>query len=219
MRIEAFNLLLSSVPWNLFGTLTVRGEDVSQARLELNVERWLRWVAHISGCKFRRLVYVVRYERGELGKRLHCHILIVVPEQRLTYFVVCAPYVSRAHREWGLGLTKFRRVGVENDPVVNYVLKETSGADSYEFSKTARGQHLVVSKGLWRISGLTSKGSTGTTGRMNPSRFHTGAVSTACVRARKSLASPFIDGGEDDVSPEACVPAEVATVSRAQVGI
>lgn len=161
MNAEAFNLMLSSVPWNLFATLTVR-EEMSLERLRLNVERWLKWVAHINGQKFRRLVYVVRYEHGELGHRLHCHSLIVVPEERLTYFVVRAPYVPRAHVVWGQGRTKFRRVDIENDPAVAYILKQdASGADSYEFRKTARGQHLDVSKGLWRIARLTSKGPSG----------------------------------------------------------
>lgn len=211
MKQEAFNLVLSSVPWNLFCTLTLR-EMVSEARLRLEVERWLRWVAHISGEKFRKLVFVVRYERGEAHGRLHCHILIVVPENRLTFFVVRAPYVCRAHREWGLGMTKFRRVGIENDPVVNYVLKETSGADSYELGKTARGLHLVVSKGLWRIARLTSKGPTGSTGRMNLSALHTGGVQSACLRDRESLASPIIDGGEGEVAPGPCVASGVSTV-------
>lgn len=161
MKTEAFNLLLSSVPWNLFATLTTR-EQVSENALRLNVERWLKWIAHVCGQKFRRLVFVVRFERGEVGQRLHCHVLIVVPQDRLTYFVVRSPYVPRAHREWGLGLTKFRRVDIENDPAVGYILKpDASGADRYEFSKTARALHLVVSKGLWRIARLTSKGPTG----------------------------------------------------------
>jgi len=68
------------------------------------------------------------------------------------YFLIRQGWVSRAHREWALGMTKFRRVAVQDDPAVSYLLKDIAGSDSYELDKTGIGQRLVVSKGLWRAS-------------------------------------------------------------------
>jgi len=172
----AHNLVCSAVPWTLFATLTFRRE-CSEKRALRSCARWLRWVAHISGVKFKRLCYVVRVESGEVGGRLHLHVLIVVPDEVVSYFVVCSKFVPVAHRRWGEGMTKFRRCAL-GDPAVSYVLKETSGADEYEQGKTSRAQHLVLSNSLRRVAAATSKRGTGTAGGQNQSGEHTGGTSS-----------------------------------------
>jgi len=179
------NLVISAVPWDIFGTLTVR-EECSRRLLVVRALQWLRWVAHVTGRKFRDLAYCIRVERGEAGNRLHLHVLIRVSASSVSYFIVPKGWICQAHVKWGYGRTMFRRV-YESDPVVAYVLKETAGADSYELGKTEKGPDLVVSKGLWKHARASLKRATGSTGRMNRSGLYTGGVPSVCVRARESM--------------------------------
>jgi hypothetical protein len=164
---EPFSFVVSLAPWNVFSTLTYK--DVPSERLaKRHLEKWLRWVAHISEIKFSRLLFLARLEKGEVGRRLHLHILIVVPETVMGYFVTPPGCVPMAHKIWGRGLTRFRRVEGQDDPAVAYLLKETSGADSYELAKTAKGQQLVISNALIRYA-KCRKRVTGSAGTMNQS--------------------------------------------------
>jgi len=146
-----YSLVLSAIPWSLFGTLTFSAQASTDKALR-ECLRWLRWVAHISGVSYRNLVFVVRVEAGERFGRIHLHVLIVVPDEVVSYFVVRSGFVPRAHREWRLGMTKFRRVAVTDDPAVPYCLKETSGADEYEVGKTSRAPQIVLSHGARRVA-------------------------------------------------------------------
>ena len=148
---EPFSFVVGQVPWKIFSTLTYRDEP-SEQLAKRHLEKWLRWVAHIGGEKYKRLLYLGRVEKGEVGRRLHLHVLIVVPEEVIGYFVTPEGCVPVAHKRWGKGLTKFRRVKGEDDPAVAYLLKETSGADAYELGKTARAQQLVISNALYRYA-------------------------------------------------------------------
>jgi len=148
--------------------------------------RWLRWAAHVSGRKFRDLAFMIRLERGELGNRLHAHVLIVVPEHRLGFFVLPSGMLPLAARRWDHGMTKFRRV-MSDDPTVAYMLKETCGASEYELTKSERAPHVVLSHAARRhaCSGTTGTASVGGDDR---SGLHTDGVPAPCLRGRESLA-------------------------------
>lgn len=188
MTTGAMALVVSRVKWTVFATLTVR-ETVSENRLKAMCLEWLKFAAHVSGLKKDGLLWLMRIERGELGHRLHLHLLIAIPFNSLGYFVVPQGCVPIAHKMWGHGMTRFRRIEQWCDPAVAYALKDTSGEDEYEIGhKTARAAHVVYSKGLHRMLRDTSKVETATVGGMNQSDEHTGGVASLGLRDRESLA-------------------------------
>lgn len=146
---RANGFLLSAVPWDVFCTLTVtreRGRESYGAA----VDRWLRWVSESCNVDFHNnFFFVVRFERGEAGGRLHAHCLLRVPRFARGLFLVRPGRVCIAHRRWGLGLTRFRRV-VRGDPAISYTIKgsEGLGGDEYERRKSDLAHDLVVSAAL-----------------------------------------------------------------------
>jgi len=206
-KTQPFCLLLSTVRWNLFCTLTVRGGAPSHALLSRSADSWLRWVAHISGKRFGRLLFVLRYEHGELGKRLHLHALMCLPENVLSYFVVPPPYVCAAHRRWGIGMTSFRLITDYADPALAYCLKETNGADNYEIGKTGSANSAVVSSAAWRVAKRSLR-ATAPLASIPSGETALEHAQTAGLRDRKT--GPYGLG----VPPGACVPSEVSRVGR-----
>jgi hypothetical protein len=205
MKQEPFSLVVSRVPWNVFATLTFRSEP-SAVRAERELKKWLRWAAHISGVKYRNFLFLGRLEQGELSKRVHLHCCLCVPARCLGYFVVGARRISLAHKAWKLGMTRFRQISGFGDSAVTYLLKDTSGADSYESIKTAAGRHLVMPLCLkhsvrGRLKGLREAADTGT-GR-------------ATTLATVSGLAKETEG--DESSPYACERKEVSTVGLSQV--
>jgi len=148
----ANNLVLSSIPWTLFCTLTFRKEQ-GRGAAGRKVELWLRWVARAGNLDFdSNFYYGVRYESGEKGGRLHAHSLIRLPRFALRYFLVPKGTVSVAHKRWGHGLTRFRRVDVI-DPAIDYFDKlttKTSGADRYEMRKTDFADDVVLGRAVMK---------------------------------------------------------------------
>jgi hypothetical protein len=69
---------LKLIPWDFFATLTwehVYETTVCQRRHHVNA--WLdRWAGHVCGLKSRHIAWATRWERGEIGDRPHCHLLI-----------------------------------------------------------------------------------------------------------------------------------------------
>src|SRR5262245_12172504 len=107
LRQGASNLILSAVPWNVFGTFTVK-DEISRDRLERLMDCWLHWLARSCNLNFRTNFYgAVRFERGEKFGRLHAHALLRVPRFGLRFVLASPGRISLAHRRWGLGLTKF----------------------------------------------------------------------------------------------------------------
>jgi hypothetical protein len=78
---------LKLIPWDFFATLTWDKIEATTLSSRTNhVNAWLdRWAAHICGLKSRHIAWVTRWERGELGDRPHCHLLISrVPRRFIT---------------------------------------------------------------------------------------------------------------------------------------
>jgi hypothetical protein len=142
--------------WSVFGTLTF-AEVVSESRAMDAAESLLKWVAHIDGTKYRRLVYVIRLENGERTGRLHLHLLLVVKRRSMGYFVVAQGRTSQARNFWKrYGISTWRSVEAGGDSVVAYITKDIdAGADIYELAKTARTQHelsLSATQPNWTAS-------------------------------------------------------------------
>jgi hypothetical protein len=61
--------------WQFFLTLTF--VNLGNVRGRINrVRTWLRWVARQGNTHPNYLVYVIRWERGEIGDRPHCHMFL-----------------------------------------------------------------------------------------------------------------------------------------------
>jgi hypothetical protein len=188
MRSFPFTYLVGAGDWNLFCGLSYRSGSPSPGKCARDLENWLKWVAHVNGQKYRRLVFLGRPEAGEKFGRLHGHALIELKLQVLARFFLLeygkrevirlgSPMVPAAHKAWGHGLSCFRLVHGASDPVVTGYLdkQENRGAESYEIGKTAAATNLVISEALHRRAMSVLKRLTGTAGTSN------GSVETALV--------------------------------------
>jgi hypothetical protein len=76
---------LKLIRWDFFATLTwdeVEKTGVCMRRNHVNA--WLnRWAIHICGLNLRHIAWATRWERGEIGDRPHCHLLISRVPRRL----------------------------------------------------------------------------------------------------------------------------------------
>jgi hypothetical protein len=78
---------LKLIRWDFFATLTWEDVDTTTpSSRRKHVDRWMdRWCAHIMGLKSLHIAFVIRWERGEIGDRPHCHLLISrVPSRHIS---------------------------------------------------------------------------------------------------------------------------------------
>lgn len=69
--------LLKLIPWQFFGTLTWRSDRKSVESRAKNVDEFLRkWAAREQQRYTTELPAFIRWERGAIGDRLHCHFLL-----------------------------------------------------------------------------------------------------------------------------------------------
>jgi hypothetical protein len=145
---------LKLIPWDFFATLTwdeIEATTVSSRRHHVNA--WLdRWAAHICTLKSSHIAWVTRWERGELGDRPHCHLLISrVPRRHIsitTAFRMSGMWMHKYPCECNDGSTEICGRGIARvrlyDPSaggVSYMLKGkfgsewAQGANVYELKK------------------------------------------------------------------------------------
>lgn len=148
MKSLPYTLLLGAVPWNVFGTLTFRQEVRSEQAALTQGLVWLESVRVHMRLSVSEYYWFLRCERGEGGGRHHLHVLIRCPKWRLGWFFPGAGNLSAAHREWGRGMTRFRRVEGQSDPAMSYCCKDSNGADQYEIGKTAGATCSLPSNAL-----------------------------------------------------------------------
>lgn len=88
---SALEWQLKLIPWDFFVTLTWDSVEDTTVKQRMNhVNRWLqRWSALICGLSFRHIAWVTRWERGEIGDRPHCHLLISRVPNRLIQLTTC----------------------------------------------------------------------------------------------------------------------------------
>jgi len=158
-RTGSTSIILGSVPWTIFCTMTFRHEpSTSQRAITLGLE-WLEdWRIRLR-YNVNEWYWYLRPENGELNGRLHLHCLIRLKRGDFAKFVVRPGRVSAAVRSWAHGLSKFRPVVDVHDPVLEYILKEeTSGADQYEIAKSSHANRGIPSKALVKRAGLQKSG-------------------------------------------------------------
>jgi len=72
---EEWKITVLSAYWQYFLTLTFAQLGTRWGRIH-RVENWLRWVARQGNTHRDRLLYVIRWECGEIGDRPHCHMFL-----------------------------------------------------------------------------------------------------------------------------------------------
>jgi len=143
--------LVSSVPWDIFGTLTFRRVLPGESWALGTGLEWLEKVRTRLFLPVGDYYYLLRVEGGERFGRVHLHVLLRVPNCYRSLFLTPSGIIPAAHRLWGRGLTTFRRVDSKSDPATAYTIKlETSGADEYELKKTVRCSVCIPSEALKR---------------------------------------------------------------------
>lgn len=95
--------LLRDVPWQLFLTLTWRSVKSDGVRFK-TLFAFLRTTSEWAGVHFHQLLWAVRQERGELGGRLHFHVLVGgIPKPKVNLSLVFA--LRGAWRKHGGGMS------------------------------------------------------------------------------------------------------------------
>jgi len=152
MRSCPNTFLLSSCQWDVFATLTYRGTAPVDVLVAIGHARlWLELMRCRMRLKDSEFFWFLRPERGEGGGRLHSHALIRVPPGFRSLFIVPSGCLSQAHKLWGRGMTKFRKVDDAFDVAAWYVQKcDGSGRDDYENGKTIAASWGVPSDALVR---------------------------------------------------------------------
>jgi len=145
----ANSLLLSSVDWDVFATLTYRSERATISGAVADGLLWLELVRCRCRLSEEDHYWYLRPERGESEGRIHLHALLRVPPKFRTSFLVPAGMLSQAHKLWGRGLTRFRQVEGKMDPAVIYLQKgDTCLSDNYEVQKTSADSNGFPSNAL-----------------------------------------------------------------------
>ena len=149
-------LSLSIIDWQLFCTFTFKQNELSERVRLAMLFAVLRTLAHNSGLHFKKLLWVVRTERGEQFGRLHYHALIAgLPSHWKNW--ATANSLEKLWRKIGGG---HPRVSVFNPSLdgVDYILKRGDelarslsarrGGDNHELCKFGGSCDLTLSESV-----------------------------------------------------------------------
>jgi hypothetical protein len=128
---------LKLLRWQLFVTLTWDDIEATTGTSRMSHSRaWMRKWAKIFGLTINDLAFVTRWERGEVGDRPHCHMLICGLPRRHVHLTTC----FRLKNSWQQGISQVRLY----EPSAGgeaYMLKGkfsyawAQGANAYELKK------------------------------------------------------------------------------------
>jgi len=140
--------LLKLADWQIFGTLTWRESTLGTIRSrECDVSEYLQHWAAREHLSLTEMPLVIRWERGEIGERPHCHFLLhgfphlhqIDHHRRMNQMMIWA-------RKFGL--TKIRRFYSSlREEVAKYLTVEPN---SYEIGKFNSADRLVINEAAWR---------------------------------------------------------------------
>ena len=145
---------LDRVNWDFFLSLSFKGgwaapssfrqNDITEKDRHTALCAWytyLRFIESKLSREPRSLYWALRIERGELGKRVHLHALLMLPNRRatraLSFFLKNA--WEQCHRKHGNARTRI--CGTDTtETAADYLLK--SGANEYESGKFGSDVYL-----------------------------------------------------------------------------
>jgi len=142
--------VLSRVEWQFWCTLTFKRQLPNYVHGSMFLA-WMRGLERLTRVQRKRLLWVCRRELGELGSRLHLHVLVGgVPD-----WVVTAEYCFHLMRMWERLGGGFARVYVYEPGLsaVAYTLDsiELDGAQLYECRKFGTASAVTLSEEVVRL--------------------------------------------------------------------
>lgn len=151
---EIFAYALSRIRWDLFATLTFKGQVPRPQIARRMAYRHLREAAKISGQPYGRLLIALREEHGEKNGRFHLHYLLGG-----TQTSNAITFAHRLEHQWKGstgGIVQIRpydraRAGVE---YVTKCLTGSSwndGANRYEVAKFDRANEVTLSRSVTAV--------------------------------------------------------------------
>ena len=153
----ALTYTLQRVHWQFFGTLTFKSAKLPE-RVRLGMffalvrSAW-RW----HKIPFRKCVWVLRQEHGEIGGRLHFHFLIAgLPLYAVQ--VATAMSIKAQWQELGGGMARVRKFD-SREQGLEYLLKDlnvtNAGANLYEVTKFSySADEVMLSNSIWNPANL-----------------------------------------------------------------
>jgi hypothetical protein len=150
----ALTYTLQRVHWQFFGTLTFKSVKLPE-RVRLSmffalVRRLCRW----HKVPFRKCVWVLRQEHGEIGGRIHFHFLIAgLPPYAVQ--VATAMSIKAQWEELGGGMARVREFDSSKQGL-EYLLKcLNAGANLYEVTKFSySADEVMLSDSIWDWTNL-----------------------------------------------------------------
>jgi hypothetical protein len=153
----ALTYTLQRVHWQFFGTLTFKS-----AKLPERVRLGMFFALVRSACRwhkipFRKCVWVLRQEHGEIGGRLHFHFLIAgLPLYAVQ--VATAMSIKAQWQELGGGMARVRKFD-SREQGLEYLLKDlnvtNAGANLYEVTKFSySADEVMLSNSIWNPANL-----------------------------------------------------------------
>jgi hypothetical protein len=148
----ALTYTLQRVGWQFFGTLTFKSvrlpERVRLAMFFALVRRLCRWFK----VPFRRCVWALRQEPGEIGGRLHFHVLIAGLPPEAVQVATCMSIKAQWERIGG-GMARVREYDSRQQGL-EYTLKclnmTNGGANLYEVGKFSHSaDEVMLSNSIW----------------------------------------------------------------------
>lgn len=140
-RLAPETFRAAEVRWQLFVTLTWRGQPPRAETREKRLRHWLRMVARWARVPFPDLVWIAR--DGDPGRenRPHFHVLIAgFPDGKITFDLGCAMC-----RMWNYGHVEGRR-WVKGLGALDY--SATTGGNAYESKRYSASQPITCSENL-----------------------------------------------------------------------
>ncbi len=150
---SALEWQLKLIRWDFFATLTWEDIESTTVRKRQNhVNYWIdRWAAHMCGLKSRHIAWATRWERGEVGDRPHCHLLMSRIPVRFINLTTCFrlmhmwshrhPCVCEGKQDMcGHGIARVRLYdpaagGIAYMTKGRFGVEWTQGANAYELKK------------------------------------------------------------------------------------
>jgi hypothetical protein len=143
---------LKFIHWSFFGTLTWSGAQLGSVQSrETQVWEFLReWAAMLS-VKLLALPIVIRWERGEIGDRPHCHFLMKAPDR--VNIGMCFFQMHRWNERYGFAkirlyhpLIDWARYTVKG---LESASRDGSNANKYELGKFDQADRLDINPAAW----------------------------------------------------------------------
>jgi len=145
---DNFAYTLARIQWDLFGTLTFKGDVPRPQKMYSFAWRHMRHAAELSAQPYGKLLIALRYELGEMNGRPHFHYLLGGTNTRnaITLGFRMAYQWKGMHGGHGV-IRQYDRALAG----ASYVAKCLGGANAYEQNKFALANEVTLSDSVYAV--------------------------------------------------------------------